>query len=58
MSYWLWRVSGYASNQHPRYPKVKHGDLLLSTNHGSTASKEVEILAWKARMARGEVAYV
>jgi hypothetical protein len=51
-------VRGYASNKHPGWPTVKLGDLLLETTHGSKASKDIEVAAWKARMQRGEVAYV
>lgn len=57
---WKWQVSGYASNQHRRYPQVKHGDLLVQTVHETDASKDLEIAAWQSRMDRepSEVAYV
>lgn len=55
---WKWDVRGYAGNQHPHYPMVKFGDLLVGTTHKDDVSKDMEVAAWKARMARGEVAYI
>lgn len=52
-------VSGYAGPKHPqvRAGRMKVGDLLLTTwNIGS--SKDMEVQAWKDRMARGEVSRI
>lgn len=52
-------VSGYAGLKHHAVlsKKLKIGDLLLTTwNIGS--SKDVEVQAWKTRMARGEVSKI
>jgi len=54
---WKWSVIGFASDNHP-HPKVKRGDLLVATKHDTDGSKDVTVLAWKARMERGDVAYV
>jgi peroxiredoxin family protein len=55
---WLYTVRGYASNQHPKYPEVKYGDLLLETKHATKASADLEVSVWKSRMKRGGVAYI
>jgi cell wall-associated NlpC family hydrolase len=55
---WKWQVTGYASNRHPKYPLVKYGDLLVQTVHQTDSSKDIELEVWRARMWRGEVAYV
>jgi len=56
---WKWQVTGYASNRHRLYPKVKLGDILLGTVHADDAGKDLEVDCWKSRMARSnDVAYV
>lgn len=53
-----YQVTGYASELHPGAPHIKYGDTLCITHHSSEVSKDIEVLAWKSRMAKGEVAYI
>jgi hypothetical protein len=48
---WDYRIRGYA-------PPNQGGHLLLETVHRGEASRDMEISAWKARMARGEVSHI
>ncbi len=57
--HWAYTVRGFASNKHQEYPAVKYGDLLLETVHADKISKDMEVEAWRARLARSDgVAYI
>lgn len=52
-------VTGFAGAKHEAViaRKMQYGDRLLTTrNEGST--KDIEVSAWKSRMARGEVSRI
>lgn len=53
-------VTGYAGSNHEavRAGKMLYGDRLLTTRNDGPGSKDVEVSAWKSRMARGEVSRV
>lgn len=52
-----YEVTGYASGQNLD-AHIKLGTILCVTRHTNETSKDIEVLVWKDRMARGEVAYI
>lgn len=50
--YWDWAVEGYSRSPHGAPV------LILRTTHRGESSKDIEVLAWKERMRRGEISYV
>lgn len=55
-----YEIKGYAGARHAavRDGRARAGDLLLHTWHIGESSRDMEIAAWRSRMARGEVSHI
>lgn len=48
---WDYRIRAF-------YPPNRGGGVAIETTHKGEASRDAEIAAFRARMARGEIAYI
>ena len=48
-------IRAYAGGKHPT---VRPLDLVIWTTHGNAASRNIEIAAFRGRMAKGEIAFI